>query len=317
MLSFTEVPQHEARQHAHWLTDAVWGSPGGLRYRHRHIEWNDRYRVMMAWLDDEPVGMHLWLPFPWGFLRHLLVVRPDRQGRGIGSALARASWAHFGPALRADQFAAAIVDATHDASMRLGESVGYDVLGSFDLYPLTHARPVGCPVVRRATVSELECVVLPALARYRYRWNDADLRATEHNSWVYVVDGTAVAGATSADHNLTVLGLGLGRADSLAFALLPWFVSGATASSYPMVTFHYCWGDPRCLGAVWETVLADRGHGSGAVALDLRDPLTVGVRRHARRGLFGRLAGTSRWHVTGRPSSSAPSDPFLWPVENR
>lgn len=314
-LYYEEIDGSNSDIPTEWVTEAVWGSPDGVLYQHNSFEWNPRSRVLVARSDHQIVGMHVWIPYTWGFLRHMIIVPPEFQGRGIAKALIKASRKHFEQQLRPGQCIAGIVDASHSKSVRLGEEAGYDRLGAFDLLTFTRRFPSRNPNVRLATDDEISNFIPTHLSNLGRSWNDFNEQATNENTWVYENKaGEPVAGATTVAHHLTMRSFGLGSADKFLLPAIPLLIRGARPNNYNPVSLHYCWGEGEYLSPLWEAILSELGIGVALVSFDPEDPFYEEVKKHVDMGVMGRAIGIVQWIVTG---AGTLNQPLTWPAENR
>jgi hypothetical protein len=317
-LEFEEYPGDSPLLPRPWVLDATWGTPGGMQYRHLEFAWNNRSRVLLARSrhTGEPVGMHLWLRYPWGFLRHMMVVPPPHQRRGIAHALMAEGRRHFGQQLGPTELIAGIVDSTHDISRRLSTGAGYEVHRQFDLWTFSRRFPRRSPHVRRAGAEEIQGPIRCEIEKLGRGWNDFPEQASPSNTWVYAPDGEPRAGVCVVQHRINLLSLGLGRwLDPLVFAAMPLCLHKASARHYPLVSLHHCWGEVSLFEPLWSSILAETQVGAATVAFDTTDPMGEAVQKTVPLGRLGAAVGSIPWVVTcGRAPDCGPLN---WPMENR
>lgn len=298
-----------------WILSATWGSQGGVRYRHKSFAWNDRSRVYLA--KDEGgdiVGMHVWLPYTWGFLRHMILVPSAHQGKGIAKALMASGKTHFEQQLEPGQVIAGIVDQSHSLSMHLGLGAGYQVLRQFDLITFARRFPKHSTQVRRATQAELDQPIRAAVRELGRDWSDFSEQATPSNTWVFKDTSGLRAGATVVEHHLHLLSLGDTWSDQAILRLMPAFIRKAHPKDYRPISLHYCWGDVTTFDTLWEALLSEMDTGAATIGFDTEDPMYEQIKQQVDLGHMGRAVGPVPWAVTG--TGSLPR-PLAWPAENR
>lgn len=263
---------------------AIWGSPGGLRYRTPgpfHWDLLPEHHLLLAERDGHVVGGYLITPREWGFLRTLLAVHPDHLGTGVGHALVRHAHEVFMPQLTPGQVMLGTIERTNVRSLELSQRYYQDV-GSFEILAITRRFPrldSGC---RRGSLEEFR----HHLSKTGVLWSDLEHTFEPEGAFVLVRKGVPIAGVVMRVQQLHLLTLpGL---ETLYLALLP-LLLGSPRSVFRYGALHHWWGDPKAFGPLWTHAMASMGVTAALATGDVRSPLWPQILARVPRGLAGRL----------------------------
>ena len=263
---------------------AIWGSPGGLRYRTPgpfQWDWLPNHHLLLAHREGQVVGGYVITPRKWGFLRTLLAVHPQQVGTGVGRALVAHAHAVFTPQLTKGQVMLGTIEHTNARSLSLSRR-HYQEVGRFEILTITRRWPGRLAGCRRGTLEEFTRNV----PETGVLWNDLPQTFDPSGAFVLTRDGEPVAGVVARVQQLHLLALpGL---QTLYLALLP-LLLGTPRSVFRYVALHHWWGDPADYGALWTHAMAEMGVTAAMATGDVTSPLWPQILAQVPRGLAGRL----------------------------
>lgn len=269
------------------LRRTTWGTPGGVRYQQVHHDWSrlvDAEILLFHSEAGEVVATQTLTPGPWGFLRQLLAVAPERQGEGWGKHCMRWVRAHYEPRLGPGQVLLGTIETTNRRSYSAAVDAGYSQVATYEARTFTRRWPRASSRVRPAGPDDLDWMLA---AHGSPTWSVADRSLRTEEVFVLEEGGQPVAAVQAVLHQWRIVELAGSELLRRALSV----VAGVSADDFGYLGLHTAVGEAAPLQELVEHVLAHHDVHAAMLVTDADDARWRQVARAMSWGVAGRAAG--------------------------